>query len=280
MAGALAVDGARAGVAQLEQIEAGKQMFAAAEQHGTKPLGASRRPGAPSHSPPIPVGIRYRRWQSLGMHRRSPLDRDPCAAIARHPASPPPSALPGVVGAQRGGASDSLGPLPRWAEGVLLPGASLSHSELPVDFYLQPSAPEDEPFLRKLNQLAYEPVVVAQFGSWDPIKQREFFDAKWRTQTYSIIVANALPIGAVSSIRSEDAVTLLELLILPAHQNAGVGTRVVQQLQDEARSKQVPLLLQVLHLNRARRLYEQLGFRIIESTETHYRMRWASDRTN
>ena len=143
-----------------------------------------------------------------------------------------------------------------------------------MNLHFKPSEPEDEAFLRHLNQLAYEPVVVAQFGCWDPVKQKGFFDAKWATQRYSLIIVEGTPIGAFTSARTESSLTLLDLLVLPTHQNRGVGTRVVQQLQGEARTRQLPLLLQVLHLNRARSLYERLGFRVFETTETHYRMRW------
>jgi len=146
-----------------------------------------------------------------------------------------------------------------------------------VDFYLRPSEPEDEAFVRRLNQLAYEEVVSAQFGEWDPVKQKASFDLKWKAQMYSIIVLGGMPVGAVSSVWSDVALTLMELLVLPLHQGLGIGTQVVLQLQREARSQQLPLLLQVLHLNRARGLYERLGFRVYETTETHYRMRWDSD---
>ena len=146
-----------------------------------------------------------------------------------------------------------------------------------MDFYLRPSEPEDEAFVRRLNQLAYEEVVSAQFGEWDPVKQKASFDLKWKAQMYSIIVLGGMPVGAVSSVWSDVALTLMELLVLPLHQGLGIGTQVVLQLQREARSQQLPLLLQVLHLNRARGLYERLGFRVYETTETHYRMRWDSD---
>jgi ribosomal protein S18 acetylase RimI-like enzyme len=104
--------------------------------------------------------------------------------------------------------------------------------------------------------------------------------SKPEDEAYSIVLADGVPVGAFSSSRSEQDVTLLELLVLPAHQNRGIGTRVVQQLQQEARDKRVPLLLQVLHLNRARQLYERLGFRVFETTETHYRMRWEAAPAN
>lgn len=156
--------------------------------------------------------------------------------------------------------------LPRYAEGI--PPASA------LPFHLRPSEPEDEAFLWRLNQLAYEDVVTAQFGEWEPVKQRGLFDAKWRLQEYRVIVSHGTPVGAVSSVSTDAALTLLELLVLPAHQNGGIGTRVVRELQAEARGKRLPLLLRVLHLNRARALYERLGFSVYDKTETHYLMRW------
>ncbi len=45
-----------------------------------------------------------------------------------------------------------------------------------MDFSLRPSEPADEPFLWRPNQLAYHEVVLPQFGAWDPVKQKAFFD--------------------------------------------------------------------------------------------------------
>lgn len=50
-----------------------------------------------------------------------------------------------------------------------------------MELYLKPSEPEDEAFVRRLNKLAYEEVVVAQFGPWDPVKQKAFFDGRTLT---------------------------------------------------------------------------------------------------
>ncbi len=133
------------------------------------------------------------------------------------------------------------------------------------------SGPEGESFLRRLNQLAYEDVVVARFGVWDETKQRAFFNAKWTHQTYSIILACGLPIGAFSSVCSESA---FRLLVLPTHQNLEFGTRVVRALLEDARARRVPMLLQVLHKNGPRVLYERLAVRVFEGTETHRKMRW------
>src|ERR1043166_9584063 len=101
-----------------------------------------------------------------------------------------------------------------------------------AEFSLEACKPEHESFLWTLNRLAYEQVVTAQFGSWEPLKQRAFFEHKWQTQSFFIIVSSGAPVGAFSREYSEEGLTLLELLALPAHQNRGIGSRIIQQLQE------------------------------------------------
>lgn len=146
-----------------------------------------------------------------------------------------------------------------------------------MELSLKPSDATDESFLWRLHQLAYQEVVTSQFGSWDPIDQRMRFEEKLKTLAFSIVVADGVAIGALASTRSDGVLTLMELLVLPAEQNKGIGTSIIRRLQEEASSQRVPVMLQVLHLNRARTLYERLGFRVYEVTETHYRMRWDHD---
>jgi len=52
----------------------------------------------------------------------------------------------------------------------------------------------------------------------------------------------------------------------------GVGTSVVRDVMHQASRLGLPLRLQVLKANRARRLYERLGFREVAETPTHFQM--------
>ena len=66
---------------------------------------------------------------------------------------------------------------------------------------------------------------------------------------------------------------LANLCILPEFQDQGWGTHILRDLLRQAQEAGVPLMLQVLLVNqRADRLYERLGLRVIQETPTHYRM--------
>jgi ribosomal protein S18 acetylase RimI-like enzyme len=59
----------------------------------------------------------------------------------------------------------------------------------------------------------------------------------------------------------------------PALQGQGIGMLVIQQVLDEAKRSGKPVVLQVLKVNPARRLYERLGFSATGENETHYFMK-------
>ena len=64
-----------------------------------------------------------------------------------------------------------------------------------------------------------------------------------------------------------------ELVLLPDHQNRGIGTAILRQTIARANELGVPICLQVLRENRAAVLYERLGFEEHGQTATHRLMR-------
>lgn len=135
----------------------------------------------------------------------------------------------------------------------------------------RPATDADRRFLKRLNQRAYEPVVTAQFGDWDEALQGRIFAGKWSAQRYQTVEKDGQRVGAICVLRAIDHVWLGEIQIAPAHQNQGVGTRLLRELIGEARALGVPLRLRVLIANRAKALYEQLGFVVVGRHEdTHF----------
>lgn len=63
-------------------------------------------------------------------------------------------------------------------------------------------------------------------------------------------------------------------MIHPDFQGQGIGSLFLRRLQDEARSRSVPVRLGTFHENRAVELYGRFGFREIGSMETHVLMEW------
>jgi len=132
----------------------------------------------------------------------------------------------------------------------------------------------DRDFVWGLNQLCYRDVIVRQFGKWDAEWQEANFDKKWTLQRYSIILGDDDPIGVLSISRKDDSVFLNEILVHPNHQNQGVGTLVMKRILTQAESDGMPVRLQVLKENPALSLYQRLGFRVFNTTDTHFQMEW------
>lgn len=67
---------------------------------------------------------------------------------------------------------------------------------------------------------------------------------------------------------------LIDLSILPDFQGKGIGTFMIELLQQKASKKDKPLMLQVFRKNSAMLLYERLGFRVVEENGLYVRMQW------
>jgi ribosomal protein S18 acetylase RimI-like enzyme len=69
-----------------------------------------------------------------------------------------------------------------------------------------------------------------------------------------------------------DHLFLATVALLPEHQGRGIGTDLVNMVLAEGRRHNLPVRLQVLKVNRARKLYERLGFKAYGESETHVHM--------
>ena len=143
-----------------------------------------------------------------------------------------------------------------------------------MNYSLRAPRPDELEWLYELNKKSFLKVVVRQFGTWDEAFQREIFFSKWEHQRPAQIIEKGSDrIGVVILEQLDDCNWLHEIQICPNHQGQGLGTKLMEDLLADARSRGVPLRLQVLHANqRAKRLYERLGFLEIETLENHYLM--------
>jgi ribosomal protein S18 acetylase RimI-like enzyme len=141
-------------------------------------------------------------------------------------------------------------------------------------YSLRPCTAADEAFARRVHREAYFDVVTRQFGEWDDERQRGFFEAKWDPALYRAIVVEGADVGVTRYRFEPDHLDLDEIQLLPAAQGAGVGSALIRDLQAEAQHRGLPVRLQVLKQNRARALYERLGFARTGETEHHYQMEW------
>lgn len=133
----------------------------------------------------------------------------------------------------------------------------------------RPADTSDTEFARDAHHRAYRDLVERQFGSWDREEQDGFFDRNWARGGFEVLLCDDTPCGYVAVEQRTDDIYLRELVILPEFQNQGIGSAVLAETFDLADSQHIPVRLQVLHENRARVLYERLGFTETSRTSTH-----------
>jgi GNAT superfamily N-acetyltransferase len=149
--------------------------------------------------------------------------------------------------------------------------------------WLRPATPEDGRFLRavyaatRADELALVPwsdeqkrtFTDMQFDAQDADYRRNYPDAQ-----YSIIEVQGEPAGRLYVDRSEKEIRIIDIALLPEHRRAGIGTKLLRELQDEARTAGKVLTIHVEKFNPALRLYHRLGFQQIEDKGVYLFLEW------
>ena len=81
-------------------------------------------------------------------------------------------------------------------------------------------------------------------------------------------------VGGTQFLEENHQIHLFQIQIAPQFQNQGIGAHVIEQLKQKAQASQKPLTLTVLKTNRAKNLYEHLGFSQYGEDALEYWMRW------
>jgi GNAT superfamily N-acetyltransferase len=148
---------------------------------------------------------------------------------------------------------------------------------------MRPATPDDQLFLRKLfastraDELALlggdesqkEAFISMQFNA-----QSRQYAMNYPQANHSIILSDETPIGRMLTAGREDAILLLDIALLPEYRNAGIGTRLIQDLLNEAAAAGKAVQLHVFASNPAKHLYERLGFSQVGLDAAYLEMMW------
>ena len=102
--------------------------------------------------------------------------------------------------------------------------------------------------------------------------RQRHYDHKYPLADDNIILQGSRTIGRMLVDRSEQEIVLVDIALLPEHRNAGIGTRLVQSLLDEAVRTGKSVRLHVVTTNPAVRLYERLGFSTADDNGSYLEM--------
>lgn len=152
-----------------------------------------------------------------------------------------------------------------------------------ISFALRPACAGDEAFLFELycttrnDEIAawgldssqQEILLRMQFNA-----QRQHYELAYEAIEHSIILVGNRPTGRIMVFRSEREFVLVDIALLPDARGLGIGCALIADLLTEAERAGKPVSLHVEKDNRARRLYERLGFEICEDTGMYFKMEW------
>jgi GNAT superfamily N-acetyltransferase len=141
---------------------------------------------------------------------------------------------------------------------------------------IRQAVPEDGPFLDKLAYDHFYEALAA--WAWDPsireplLKmqiqgQRATYRSQFPGAENGIILFEDRAIGRMLVDRGAEFDTLVDIVIVKDKRGAGIGTELLRALCAKADLAHRAIRLQVQSTNRARILYERLGFRTIEDAQ-------------
>jgi len=149
---------------------------------------------------------------------------------------------------------------------------------------VRPALPQDEIFLYEL----YSAIRGPEFAS-APItaEQKEFLiRMQFRSQmgAYAqefpnscchLVLLDGKPIGRLWVAQRERDFYLVDIALHPSLQSKGIGTVLVQRLQQEAQRAKLPIRSSVLRFNPGSlRFHQRLGFRIVREETMQFHMEW------
>ena len=157
-------------------------------------------------------------------------------------------------------------------------------SENEPEVTLRPETNADVPFLRSLYATTR---VDVTFSGLPEEQKKHFIDMQFNAQRtcyyndypnidFSIIEVNRRPAGRLYLSRMPEEIRVMDISVLPAFRNKGIGSRLLRMVQDEARSRGLSVTLHAEKFGNMARFYERLGFEVTEEKQEHFFMKWTA----
>jgi len=154
---------------------------------------------------------------------------------------------------------------------------------------LRAAQSDDEAFLLRLYSTTRAEEMAGT--GWSTARRKDFLRTQFSAQQsgyrtafplaiHSIILERRAPIGRLVVNPTQNEIHLVDLALLPARRNAGLGSRLLRDLMEEARNANKLLRLQVLKNSSALRLYLRLGFSPAGENGWHLKMEWRPSRVH
>jgi GNAT superfamily N-acetyltransferase len=149
---------------------------------------------------------------------------------------------------------------------------------------VRPALPQDEIFLYELYAAIRGPLFA--MAPITPTQRQHLLRMQFRAQLssytqqfpnscYHLVLLDSKPVGRLWVAPAGDAFLLVDIAIHPSLQSKGLGTALVQRLQQEAQNAKLPIRSTIDRFNPGSlRFHERLGFCIVWEDQLQYYMEW------
>lgn len=161
-----------------------------------------------------------------------------------------------------------------------------SQSPGSANITLRPVTPDDNDFLMgvygttRAEELALVSWTDEQrqvFIQHQFTAQQEHYAQNYPSANHDIIVSNGQQVGRLYVARLERELRIIDITLLPAERNAGIGSYLIRQLLDEAGRSKRSVRIWVEDFNPSLQLFERFGFSRSEQQGVHVLMEWTTD---
>lgn len=143
---------------------------------------------------------------------------------------------------------------------------------------LRPVGPDDRDFLvevygsTRAEEMALVPWTDEQryaFIQHQFTAQTNHYVEKYPEASHDIILSDDRQVGRLYVARLDQEIRIVDITLLPAERNAGIGSYLIKQLLDEANRSGKITRIFVEEFNPSRSLFERLGFSPSEQHGIH-----------
>jgi len=104
--------------------------------------------------------------------------------------------------------------------------------------------------------------------------QHTYYQEQFPRASFDMIMLDGEPIGRLYLERREDEIRIIDIALLSAYRNRGIGSAFLEAVIAEAARIALPIRIHVEQFNPALRLYTKLGFRIVGETGVYFLMEY------
>lgn len=156
----------------------------------------------------------------------------------------------------------------------------------PSNITFRPVTSGDNDFLREVygstraDEMALVPWTDEQreaFIQHQFTAQQEHYAQNYPSANHDIVLFNGRQVGRLYVARLEREIRIIDVTLLPAERNAGIGSYLIRQLLDEAGRTKRSVRIWVEDFNPSLQLFERFGFSRSEQQGVHVLMEWTTD---